>query len=245
MKFIYVAIFLVVIVIGSFLTGSWYSHRETPKSPTRLSESSTPVGEEERTDQFPPGTVRVNPERQQTIGIRFGVVEKGPVTYTLRTLGRVTIDETRIYRLYAAVDGWIRNVPPISAGSLVKKDTILATYYAPEFRAAEQSYFYALNIQERGQSGNKETWDRPNVSNLAVDQTIDALRNLGMADRQIQELADTRNYTTDIRVIAPVTGFILARNISSGQRFYKGTEWFRLADQSRVWILTDTYENEA
>ena len=45
--------------------------------------------------------------------------------------------------------------------------------------------------------------------------------------------------------MAPATSFIIARNISPGQRFEKGFEWYRLADLSRVWVLADLYENEA
>jgi RND family efflux transporter MFP subunit len=33
--------------------------------------------------------------------------------------------------------------------------------------------------------------------------------------------------------------------VSPGQRFEKGTEWYRIADLSRVWILADVFEREA
>ena len=66
-----------------------------------------------------------------------------------------------------------------------------------------------------------------------------------MGELQIEELAKTRIYTESIRITAPSAGFILSRNISPGQRFDKGYEWYRLADLSRIWILTDTYEKEA
>ena len=46
-------------------------------------------------------------------------------------------------------------------------------------------------------------------------------------------------------MVAPTPSFIIARNVSPGQRFEKGTEWYRLADLSQVWILADLYENEA
>ncbi|MFH0878264.1 MAG: efflux RND transporter periplasmic adaptor subunit, partial [Lentisphaerota bacterium] len=45
--------------------------------------------------------------------------------------------------------------------------------------------------------------------------------------------------------MAPVTGFIIARNVSAGQRFDKGTEWYRIADLSRVWVLADLFAKEA
>ena len=76
-------------------------------------------------------------------------------------------------------------------------------------------------------------------------QYEDTLRNLGMGELQIKELAKTRTYTEKIRITAPSSGFIFSRNISPGQRFDKGYEWYRLADLSRIWILTDTYEREA
>ena len=45
--------------------------------------------------------------------------------------------------------------------------------------------------------------------------------------------------------MAPATGFIIARNVSPGQRFDKGAEWYRIADLSRVWVLADLFRNEA
>jgi RND family efflux transporter MFP subunit len=36
----------------------------------------------------------------------------------------------------------------------------------------------------------------------------------------------------------------MARNVSPGQQFLKGTELFQIADLSRVWILADVFEHE-
>jgi len=55
----------------------------------------------------------------------------------------------------------------------------------------------------------------------------------------------TRQFTENINIAAPVTGFVLARNVSPGERFDKGKELYRIADLSRVWILVDIFENEA
>jgi RND family efflux transporter MFP subunit len=37
---------------------------------------------------------------------------------------------------------------------------------------------------------------------------------------------------------------VLARNISPSQRFDKGTELYRIADISRVWVMTDIFEKD-
>ncbi len=43
---------------------------------------------------------------------------------------------------------------------------------------------------------------------------------------------------------SPATGIVVARNIYLGLKFVQGTEFFRIADLRRVWILLDVYENE-
>ena len=58
----------------------------------------------------PPGALRVSPEKQQTIGVRVGPVETSAVTRTIRTVGRVAVDENRVYRLVATVDGIVREL---------------------------------------------------------------------------------------------------------------------------------------
>ena len=39
--------------------------------------------------------------------MRVATVEKTPYIYTLRTVGKVAVDETRTYRLNSTVEGWI------------------------------------------------------------------------------------------------------------------------------------------
>ena len=54
---------------------------------------------------LPTGAVRVSPERQQTIGVRLGVVERVSGTRTLRTTGRVAPNENAVYPLVAGAEG--------------------------------------------------------------------------------------------------------------------------------------------
>ena len=104
---------------------------------------------------LPPGAVKISPEKQQLIGVRVAVVEKAPYTHTLRTLGKVAVDETRIYRLNAFVDGWILKTFNNSTGSLVMKDEPLASFYSRDFLTAQQAYFYALDTLDRLKQGRR------------------------------------------------------------------------------------------
>lgn len=194
-----------------------------------------------------PGTVALSLQKQQLIGVRTETVEKKPLQRTLRLLGRVAIDETRLYRVNATVDGWITKIEPYASGRLVKKNETLATFYSSEFLAAGQALLFALNAVDRVTTPtNANPAQLAQINQFAINlrQYKDSLRNLGMGELQIDEMIRTRQYMENINITAPADGFIMRRNVSAGQRFDKGAELFQIADLSKVWIVADVFENE-
>jgi Cu(I)/Ag(I) efflux system membrane fusion protein len=199
---------------------------------------------------LPHGAVQVSPERQQSIGVRLGVVSRLPATRLLRTTGRVVPDENRTYPIVAAVSGWIRNVESVTTGDAVKRDQVLASFVAPEveFKSAQQSYytgleaFYRMAVtqpqpQPQGQSHAVARGE-------AIDRMADMLRNMGVSNSQLREMGKRRDLVQDIRVESPVNGVVLKRNVSPGLRFDRGFEFYRIADLTRVWILADVYRHQ-
>ncbi|MEW5745477.1 MAG: efflux RND transporter periplasmic adaptor subunit [Nitrospirota bacterium] len=204
-------------------------------------------GEDERARQAP-GAVQISLQRQQLIGVKLAKVEKRATAHSLRVLGRVAVDETRLYRINATIEGWITRTLPIAAGDFVKKNQILGAFYSTEFLSAGKSLLYALGSRDRAAPRDVQSLVRAEQADqldLSIQQHVDALKNFGMSEMQIQEMIRTRKFTEDVYIVSPADGFIVTRNISDGQRFEKGTELFKIADLSRVWILADIYENEA
>lgn len=191
--------------------------------------------------QLPAGAVSISPEKQQLIGARVETVEKNSGSRLIRTTGRVEADGNRVRRLMAATDGWVQSLEDNPAGTIVKKNGLLATFYSREFRNAEQAYLGALASAERIVKPGRDP-DDPN-SNLRISE--EQLHALGMGDPQIKELAKTRQTTRDIGLISPVDGIVLSRNITPEQRFDKGTELYRIADLTKVWIIADLFGDEA
>lgn len=197
--------------------------------------------------QLPAGAVSLSPEKQQLIGIRVEAVEKSSGPQLIRTTGRVSADENRVYRLTAGTDGWVRTLENNPPGTVVVKNQVLATFYSREFRNAEQAYLGSLASFERlrpGQDMNMVEGANPvNDQNLRVNE--EQLHALGMGDAQLKDLARKRQITRDIILNSPIDGVVLARNISPEQRFDKGLEFYRIADLSKVWIIADIFGNEA
>jgi RND family efflux transporter MFP subunit len=189
------------------------------------------------------GALRIDEQTQRTIGIRTEDVTRAPRHHTFRVLGRVAPDETRIYRVAAAVDGWVRKAGPIVTGSIVQKDEVLATFYNRDFLTAQQTYLYALNTMDRFKDNESE--DQLKLTRAQMRASEENLEFLGMGETQFRQVARTREIARDIEFRSPVTGLVVARNAFSGLRFDRGTELFRIADLSHVWVLADVFENDA
>ena len=240
-------LFFFLLLAGSFLVGSWYSQRDSVKknNPSPVIPLGVSAGTDTLASSLAPGAVRISPEKQQIIGVRIGKVEKTSASHTLRTLGRVAVDENRIYRVIIPVEGWVKEIRGGTTGSVVQKDELLARFYARDILAPQQAYFYAINAQERFKKEGMDTTQQNYATNAQIRSAEEALLALGMGETQVKEIAKTRQTSRDIDIRAPATGLVLQRNIFPGQRFDRGTEWYRIADLSRIWVLADTYENEA
>jgi len=198
---------------------------------------------------LPHGAVQVSPERQQAIGIRLGVAGRSAGTRVLRTTGRVTADENRTYPIVAAVSGWIRHVESVTTGDAVKADQVLASFLAPqpEFDSAQQMYYTGLEMLYRASSQQPQPRSQshdPARAGAGIERIADGLRNMGVSNSQLREMAKRRELVQDIRVEAPVDGFVLKRSVSPGLRFDRGFEFYRIADLNRVWILADVYRDQ-
>jgi Cu(I)/Ag(I) efflux system membrane fusion protein len=209
----------------------------------RSASERTPVGGDDPGTTL--ATIRIGPEKQQILGIRTRKVEKTSGFRRLRVPGRVAVDETRAYKINAPVTGWIREIYPYTVGSRVHVNQLLATIYAPEFLSPQQAYLYRLDALDLVRSAGTETPKQVASAEANIQGAADILRSLGMHDIQIEELRRTRQLMQKIGIYSPATGFILKRDVSLGMRFEAGSEFYRIADLSRVWILADIFEPDA
>lgn len=185
--------------------------------------------------------VTIDSNVQQLVGIHLVPVEKSLGSRTLRVLGRVTADESLVYRVDAGVDGFVKETRDDTVGSHIMKDQRLAAIYSPEFISAAGGYFSASQQAQTSVPDGNATGAKAQVG---VQNWANRLRTLGMSDAQIDELSVTRKSPDSIYIVSPVTGFVLARNISPGMRFDRNAEFYRIADLSHVWIIADLFQGE-
>ena len=194
---------------------------------------------------MPAWTVRVSPEKRQLIGVLTAVVEQSPRVRVVRTTGRVAPDETRLYRMNANADVWVRRIFPATTGSLVKKNDPLMSYYTSAFFGNATSYMYALDTLDRHQAAGRVSPEQIQIVRNQIFQAVQFLQNIGVSDAQLERMARTRKVEPLVEVVSPIDGFVLRRGVSLGQYVPSGGELYQIADLQRVWVLADLFENEA
>ncbi len=183
---------------------------------------------------------------RELIGIRTDEVRLQSSSDVLRVPGRIAVDQQRLYRIVAAVDGWIVRLGESTIGRFVKKDQLLGAYYTKDLLGAERLFLLSIPANEPLPTQTKD-FSQASIRTAGSANPqfpIDSLRGLGMDDLQIDEIHQSRTASPHVNIYSPVSGFVLERNIAPKQRFDKGAELYRIADITRVWVWTDIFEKD-
>ncbi len=190
------------------------------------------------------GTIPVNRAWQQMIGVQTDEVRQSAGAQHLRVPGRVTVDDQRLYRILAAADGWILNLGANTVGRFVKRNEVLASYYTRDLLSSERLFLLSTDANDPLHKADPSYATIRTSTSANPQFPVDSLRGLGMSDLQIEEIQRTRNPMPRVDIYSPISGYVIARNVSPQQRFDKGTEFYRIADISHVWVMTDILEKD-
>jgi len=95
------------------------------------------------------GEIIIDPVVTQNIGVRIQPVVLGPVVRTIRTVGSVTYDETRVRDVSIKVPGWIESLYVDFEGARVQRGDPLFEFYSPKLYSAQSEYLSALGMRGR------------------------------------------------------------------------------------------------
>jgi membrane fusion protein, copper/silver efflux system len=192
---------------------------------------------------LPEGAFRISPEKQQLIGVQYGEANYKAVFKTLRAVGRLTYDETKIARIHTKIDGWIETVYVDFIGKLVKKGQPLISIYSPELLQTQQEFLLAR--RGRDELAESPFRDAVNASESLFQAARKRLELWDISEEQIDELEKSGNPTKTLTLYAPADGFVLTRNAFTKQRVTPEMELYAIADLSTIWVMADVYEYEA
>lgn len=192
---------------------------------------------------MPPGTVKITSEKQQLIGVKYGLAEVTGGTHTIRATGKVAVDETRIQHVHTKVEGWIDQVFVDFTGKLVKKGEPLLTIYSPDMLASEQELLLAAKARKIMQKSSfPMAYDQ---SQSLLEAARHRLELWDLSDAKIDQILETGQTIKNITLYSPATGYVTDRKAFPQLRVTPETDLYTLVDLSHVWIMADIFEYEA
>jgi Cu(I)/Ag(I) efflux system membrane fusion protein len=190
---------------------------------------SMPMGEGGKASQVPGhAEVTLPGEVQQRIGVTVGQVEEAPLKMSVRTVGIVQPDETKVARVHLRTEGWIHQVFADYTGQQVKKGDPLLSIYSPQFLTTQQEYLNARRSKQ------------PALAELSRRR----LELWEVPAEEIKELENTGKAQTRLTLRSPLAGTVLTKNAFAGQYVTAEKELYVLADLSTVWVQAKVYEYE-
>ena len=207
----------------------------------------TPVydGEQARYEghDLPPGTVQITPEKQQLIGVSYGTAEYEAASSSIRAAARVTLDETKIAKVQAKLEGWIDQVFVDFTGKLVRQGDPLLTIYSPEALATQQEFLLAMKAQHM--LHDNPVHEMAGSTENLVAAAKKRLELWDISDAQIEQIGRTGETLKNLTMTSPISGFVMERNAYPKQRVNADTALYTVADLSTVWVIADVYEYES
>ncbi len=185
-------------------------------------------------DQVESGVIFIDEARRGAVGIRTGSVVRAPLTRTLRAIGRVAYDESRLRDVTLKVDGWITRLHVNKTGQPVKQGQLLFTLYSPALFAAQQEYLLARASQVTGGAGAR--------GEALVRAAGKKLRLWGLSQAQLDAIGARGEPLEDLPFYAPASGYVIEKDVVEGAMVTAGARLFRIAALDKVWIEAEVYE---
>jgi len=204
--------------------------------------------------------VRLPPDEVTRSGVTVEPVERTAFR-TYRTFpGVVRPNENALANITTLVRGRVAEVHA-DLGQEVKPNQVLAVLHSGDLglaqsaylkararrHVAEQAYQRAQFLFKESVIGQAEAQRREGemISIRAEAQEArEGLRLLGMDDKTIRTLERTQTIRSQVPIVAPFAGRVIARDLTKGELVETTHKLFTVADLSTVWVVANVSEKD-
>ncbi|RJP17039.1 MAG: efflux RND transporter periplasmic adaptor subunit [Candidatus Abyssobacteria bacterium SURF_5] len=199
-----------------------------------------PVYESSRSSGMDGPVLALSETARELAEIETTPVEHRPLTKTVRMVGKIDYDETRLAHVSAWIGGRIDKLHVNYLGVRVNKGDPLIYLYSPELRTAQEEYMIAdRRWREATEAGDEHEIE----SALAVKDAIKKKMELwGILPAQIERIGANGGPDDHMTIYAPSSGTVIAREAFEGKYVQPGERLFTIVDLSEVWANLDAYE---
>jgi Cu(I)/Ag(I) efflux system membrane fusion protein len=185
--------------------------------------------------------VRLSADKLQTLGVRTAPAAARMLTQTLRIVGTLQPDESRLSTISPRFEGWITRLFVSTTGAPVRRGQALLEVYSPDLISAQQDYRVAIRALQ--ELGDADTAARSAMERL-VRSSLERLKNWDIAESDLAALQAGDPPQRNMILRAPRAGVVTEKAARAGMRFMPGESLYQIADLSTVWLVGSVFEQD-
>ena len=189
------------------------------------------------------GTVAIDATTIQNMGVRTAIVDRRSLVRSVRAVGRVDYDETRMSDVNTKVPGWVEKLHVDFTGQRVERGQPLLEIYSPELVNAQEEHLIALEYVQRLQR-QRVAEDVLQGARDLVEASAQRLRFLDVTEERIARLEAGGTVSRTVTVESPQQGVVVHKAVFEGAYIRPGEHLYRIADLSHVWVIADLFERD-
>lgn len=201
---------------------------------------------------FADNQVKISDEHFKNLGVTLGKLQIADQVPLFSAPAKVVVPPEREYVVSASQAGAITKLNA-AVGDTVKKGEVLAELNSSDLLTMQREYLKTLNELQLGttvyqrdkklaQEGViadrrlQETQSQYRTFLSESDEHKQLLKIAGMGDADIARLIKTHQLSGHLRLRSPITGVVLERLVSSGERVDNLAPIYRIADLNELWL---------
>lgn len=196
--------------------------------------------------------VVLTPEQVAHLGVEMGGLKSVSSIPLLNAPAKVVIPPTH-EALVSAPQAALITQLNVTVGDSVQKGQTLATLNSPELVALQQRYLQsnlvrnlALNVMQRdkklfdagvvAQRRFLESSNDYQTKQAEVNGLLQMLKMAGMSSGAIQKLAHSQQLNSQMAIFSPISGIVLEKMATAGERLNALAPIYRIANISELWL---------
>jgi Cu(I)/Ag(I) efflux system membrane fusion protein len=186
----------------------------------------------EGTNSSDTSSVSINSRLQQNTGIRTTAVKRGSLSQQISAVGTIAWNEREEHVLQSRAPGFVEALHVRAALDSVEAGQPLVDLYVPEWVSAQEEFLALSRMEGEGLASLR-------------DAARLRMRQAGMEEDQIREVARSGRVKSVFTLTAPVTGVVSELGIREGASVMAGDLLFRVNGTQSVWAYADVPESQA
>lgn len=184
----------------------------------------------------------VSENSARLMDIETAEVERRFVTASVRMVGKIDYDETRVSYITAWVPGRLDRLFVDYTGVPVRKGDHMVSLYSPELLSAQEELLQAIAATKK--LGNSDVSIVRDTTAATVVAVREKLRLWGLTPDQVRAIEEQGKADDHVTIYAPGGGIVVHKNAQEGMYVNVGTRIYTIADLSQVWVNLDAYESD-